>query len=204
MKPCHRGGDGDLHLLDFPLVLEQAQLGEGLGELLVEGVEHAQVQVVRVLGRVVAGGVHEGVDVLVDLAHQPDGDAADFGGADVLGDGEFEFADVRGVQAEAGLELGQGGAGADPEFAGAGVGVELLGVAAGQRAEVQRGAVVAAVVALAFLHGFQDEHGVGLVVQAQAGEVREAGVRAEAVVAVVRADLQRTGGDDQAFAFELL
>ena len=110
----------------------------------------------------------------------------------------------RGVQAEAGLELGQGGTGADPEFAGAGVGVELFGVAAGQRAEVQRRAVVAAVVALAFLHGFQDEHGVGLVVQAQAGEVREAGVRAEAVVAVVRADLQRTGGNDQAFAFELL
>ena len=198
------GGDGGLHLLDFPLILEQAQFGEGLGELLVEGVEDAQVQVLRVLGRVVAGGVHEGIDVLVHLPHQPDGDPADFGGADVLGDAEFEFADVGGVQAEAGLEFGQGRAGADPELAGAGVGVELLGVAAGQRAEVQRGVVVAAVVALAFLHGFQDEHGVGLVVQAQAGEVREAGVRAEAVVAVVGADLQRTGGNDQAFAFELL
>ena len=102
------------------------------------------------------------------------------------------------------LNSARRGTGADPEFAGAGVGVELLGVAAGQRTEVQRRVVVAAVVALAFLHGFQDEHGVGLVVQAQAGEVREAGVRAEAVVAVVRADLQRTGGDDQAFAFELL
>ena len=103
-----------------------------------------------------------------------------------------------------GLELGQGGAGADPELAGAGVGVELLGVPAGQRAEVERGAVVAAVVALAFLDGLQDEHGVGLMVQAQAGEVREAGVRPEAVVAVVGADLQRTGGDDQAFTFELV
>ena len=109
-----------------------------------------------------------------------------------------------GRQAQPGLELGQGGPGADPELAGAGVGVELLGVPAGQRAEVQRRAVVAAVVALAFLGGLQDQHGVGLVVQAQAGQVREAGVRAEAVVAVVGADLQRTGGDDQAFAFELL
>jgi hypothetical protein len=83
----HRGGDGELHLLDLPLVLEQAQLGEGFAELLVQGIEDAEVQVVRVLGGVVPGGVHQGVDVLVHLADQADGDAADFGGAHILGDG---------------------------------------------------------------------------------------------------------------------
>ena len=75
--------------------------------------------------------------------------------------------------------------------------------AAGQWAEVQGGLVVSAVVALALRHRFQDQDRIGLVVQAEAGEVREGRVRPEAVVAVVRADLQRTGGDDQAFTFEL-
>ena len=187
----HRGGHGGLHLLDLPLVLDQAELGECLGQLLVEGIQHAEVQVVRILGGVVAGGVHERVDVLVHLAHQTDRDAADFRGADVLGDGHLEFVDVGGREAEPGLELGQRGPGADPELARPRVGVELLGVPSGQRAEVESGAVVAAVVARSFLDGFENEHGVGLMVQAEAGEVREAGVRPEAVVAVVGADLQR-------------
>ena len=156
-----------------------------------------------ILGRVVAGSVHQGVNVFVHLADQADGDAADLRGANVLGDGRFQLVDVGGGQAKAGFELGQGGPGADPEFAGAGVGVELFGVPAGQRTEVERGAVVPAVVALSFSDRLQDQDGVRLVVQAQAGEVGKAGMRAEPVVAVVGADLGRTGRNDQAFAFEL-
>ena len=49
---------------------------------------------------------------------------------------------------------------------------------------------------------FQDQDGIGFVVKAQPGEVGEAGVRAEAVVGVVGADLQRAGGNDQALAGE--
>ncbi|CAH0285482.1 hypothetical protein SRABI128_03757 [Microbacterium sp. Bi128] len=63
--------------------------------------------------------------------------------------------------------------------------------------------VVSAVVAGALRDRFQDQDRIRFVVQAEAGEVREGGVRPEAVVAVVRADLQRAGGDDQAFTFEL-
>ncbi|BAS09954.1 hypothetical protein AHiyo4_33760 [Arthrobacter sp. Hiyo4] len=64
--------------------------------------------------------------------------------------------------------------------------------------------MVTAAVALSFTGRFQNEHGVRLMIQAQPGEMREAGMRTEPVVTVVGADLQRTGGDDQAFAFELL
>jgi hypothetical protein len=115
----HGGGDCELHLLDFPLILEQAKLGEGFAELFVERVQDSEVQVVRVFRRVVAGRVHKGVDVFVHLAHQADGDAADFRGAHVLGDGSLELVDVRRGQAQAGLELGQRGTGTNPELAGA-------------------------------------------------------------------------------------
>ncbi|MCY1222784.1 hypothetical protein D9M72_348880 [compost metagenome] len=201
-EPFHGRGHGGLHLLDFPRILEQADLGEGLGELLIKGIQHAQVQVVRVLGSVVAGRVHQGVDVLVHLAHQPDGDTADLGGAHILGDCQFELVDVGRGEAQPAFEFCQRGAGADPEFAGAGVCIELFGVPAGEGPEVKGGAVVPAVVALSFFNRFENEHGVGLVVEAQARQVGETGVGAEAVVAVVGADLQRAGGDHQAFALE--
>ena len=96
-----------------------------------------------------------------------------------------------------------GGTGADPELAGPGVCVELLGVPPGQRPEVKRRPVVAAVVALSFRDGLKDQDGVRLVVEAEPGEVRESGVGAEAVVAVVGADFQRAGRDHQALALEL-
>ena len=49
---------------------------------------------------------------------------------------------------------------------------------------------------------FEDQDGVGFLFGAQARQVRECGVRAEAVVAVVRADLVGTRGDDEALAGE--
>ena len=45
-----------------------------------------------------------------------------------------------------------------------------------------------------------DEDGVGFAVGAQPGEVGEGRVRAEDVVAVVAADLEPAGGDDEALA----
>ena len=64
--------------------------------------------------------------------------------------------------------------------------------------------MVPAVVALSFACRLQDEDGVRLMVKAEAGEVGEPGVGAEAVIAVVGPDFQRARGDDQAFAFELV
>ena len=63
--------------------------------------------------------------------------------------------------------------------------------------------MAAAVVARAVLDRVQDEHRVGLLLGAQAREVRERGVRAEAVVGVVGAELERAGGDDEPLAGEL-
>jgi hypothetical protein len=64
--------------------------------------------------------------------------------------------------------------------------------------------VVPAVVALSFPNRLEDQDGVRLMVKAQAGEVGKARVGAEAVVAVVGADLQGAGRNDQAFTFELV
>ena len=91
-----------------------------------------------------------------------------------------ELVDVPGGEAELGLDLGQARADADPELAVARVAEELLGVALGARAEVEDGLVAAAVLVVARL---EHEHRVGLAVGAEAGEVGEGRVRAEAVVA---------------------
>ena len=107
-------------------------------------------------------------------------DAADLRCADVLGDGHFKFGNVGCGQPQAGLELGERRPGADPELTGTGISVELFGVPARQRTEVERRGVVAAVVALSFPDGFKDQDGVRLVVEAEPGEVRESGVGAEA------------------------
>src|SRR5690606_15784788 len=106
-------------------------------------------------------------------------------------DRDLQSGQVGGADAGAGLHLAEGGAGADPELTGPGVGVELLGVAAGQGAEVQGGLVVRAVVSGTGVHGLQHEHGVRFVVHAQAGQVGERRVGAEPVVGVVGPDLER-------------
>ena len=113
-------------------------------------------------------------------------------GADVLAQGVRELVDVARRQAQLGLDVGQAGTGADPELAVPGVTEELLGVASGERAEVED-RLVRAVVA-----GLEHQHGVGLAVAAEAGQVGEGAVRAEDVVAVVAAHLQATGGDRRA------
>ena len=50
--------------------------------------------------------------------------------------------------------------------------------------------------------GFEDEDGVGFGIGFQTGEVDERGMRAEAVVGVVRADLESAGGNDEPFTGE--
>ena len=112
------------------------------------------------------GGVELGGQLAVGVAHDPHGDLAG-----VLGGGVGELVDVAGGQAELGLDVLDGRAGSHPELAVPGVGEELVGVAPGERAEVQDRLVAAPVLLVARL---EHEHGVGLAVAAEPGEVREA------------------------------
>ena len=181
-KPVDRRVHREAHLLDLVRVLDQPQLGERLGQHLVA--------LARRLGR--ADLLDQRLDRLVDVGRPraparrprrrpwPDASRRSSTCA-VRTPGE-------------GLEVLQGRARAHPELAVAGVGEELLGVPAGQRADVEDGVVAAAVVARAVLDGVQDEHGVGLLLGAQAREVRERGVRAEPVVGVVGPRLEVPAG----------
>ena len=45
--------------------------------------------------------------------------------------------------------------------------------------------------------GFEDEHGIGLTVGAEPGQVDEGAVRAEDVIGIVGADLEPTGRHDE-------
>ena len=190
------GGDvaGLGQLVDLPLVLDQAQLGEELGDLRVRG--GGGLRVHAGLG---AHAGQQGVHVLVGLAQQAHGGAVS---GDVLGDGGLELLEPGGAQARAGGQAGERGARADPELAGAGVRVELLRVPARQGTEVQGGRVVRAAVPGARVRGLEHEHGIRLVVHTEAREVREGRVRAEAVVSVIGADLQLAGRDHEALARE--
>ena len=85
--------------------------------------------------------------------------------------------------------------GADPELAVPGVGEELLRCR-GRRAGGSRGR--ASWPPPSSGSGSSNEHGVGLAVRAEAGQVGERGVRAEDVVGVVAADLQPARGDRRA------
>ena len=64
--------------------------------------------------------------------------------------------------------------------------------------------MVRTVIAGTLLDGLKNQHGVRLMVDTQTGLVRKGRVRAETVIAVVRTDLQRTCGQNQAFAGECL
>ena len=117
-------------------------------------------------GRGGAGLVDAGRDLGVGVAHDADRTLAG-----VLGDGVAELVDVAGGDAELGLDVGEGRAGPDPELAVARVAEELLGVAVGERAEVEDGLVPgrAAVGRVAGgPHRLEDEHRVGLAVAAEA------------------------------------
>ena len=103
---------------------------------------------------------------------------------------------MAGLQAGRGRDLFERRARTHPEFAVARVGVELLGGTRGARLEEQQRGVGAVLVRL------QHQDGVRFLLRAQARQVREGGVRAEAVVAVVGADLVGARGHDEALTRE--
>jgi len=104
----------------------------------------------------------------------------------VLAERPLELVDVADLDAEGGGDLLQGGTATDPELAVLTVAEELISGALGPRACVEDRLAV-----------LDHEHGVtGLV----AAEVGVSGVAAEPVVRVVRAHLERAGGQDEPFA----
>ena len=175
--------DGLAHLLDLPLVLGEAQVDRKWASS-----SSASVRSPRVGAVLDAGGVELAGQVAVGVADQPHGHLAG-----VLDHGVGELVDVARGHPELGLDVLDGRTRADPELAVAGVGEELVAVATGERAEVEDRLV--AVVA-----GLEHQHGVGLAVAAEPGQVGEGGVRPEHVVGVVAAHLEATGGDDQPVA----
>jgi hypothetical protein len=186
-KPTLVAVDGRAHLRDLPLVLDHPQVREG-GRQGVVGVDRLGHLLVGEAG-LAADLVDQGRDVAVGVAHDPQGDRTG-----VLGQGVGQLVDVPRRDAELGLQLFQRGASTHPELPVASVGEELLGVAPGQWAGVNDRFMPAAVGSAARV---QDQHGVGLAVGAEAGEVREGRVRSEGVVTVVGAHLQPPRGDDQ-------
>ena len=64
--------------------------------------------------------------------------------------------------------------------------------------------MVRTVVAGTLFDGLENQHGIRLMVDTQTGLVRKRRVRAETVIAVVRTDLQRACGQNQALAGECL
>jgi len=193
LEAAGRGGDGEAHLGDLVGVLDQAQLRQAAGELLVGGMVAVDLEAERRVGGV--GREHllrrESEAGLVDLGGEervglPQHEAL---GVDRVHD-QGQVGDAAHGHAEVGGNLGDPGARADPEFADIGVCVELVRVAAGPLSEVEGGVVAGRC-------GFEHQHGAGLGVAAPAGEVRKGRVRAERVVGVVGALLETTGGDDQ-------
>ena len=147
VKPRCGRVDRGAHLGDLVVVLHEAQLGEHAGELgvgLVLGVHLEGERGVRGVRR----------ERLL-------GGEADAGVVDLLGDGgvglaqhergrvdrvheALEVVDATGVDGEVGGDVRERRARADPELADRRVRVELLGVAAGALAEVDRGRVAVA------------------------------------------------------------
>ena len=64
--------------------------------------------------------------------------------------------------------------------------------------------MVRAVIAGALLHRLKNQHGVSLMINTQPGLVRKRRMRAETVIAIVRANLQRPRGQNQTLTRELL
>ena len=153
------------------------------------------VLLARVLARGQGGlGAHlvdHRLDVGVDAAHD-----AQLHGPGVLRQHVAQGVDVAGFEAGLRAQLLERGARAHPEFAVAGVRVKLLGGTRGAGLEEEQGSVGAVLVRL------EHQDGVGLLLAAQARQVREGRVRAEAVVAVVGANLVGARGHDEALARE--
>ena len=179
--------DGSHHLLELERILGQADLGQAFLETFV------------VFAGLLACGqpglgthlVHHRLDVGVDAAHD-----AQLHGPGVLRQRVAQRVDVAGLQAGLCAELLERGACAHPKLAVAGVRVKLLGGTRGAGLEEEQGSVGAVLVRL------EHQDGVRLLLAAQARQVRESGVRAETVVAVVGADLVGARGHDEALAWE--
>ena len=131
------------------------------------------------------------LDVRIDAAHD-----AQLHGPGVLRQQVAQRVDVSGLQAGLRAQLFERGARAHPELTVAGVRIKLLGGTRGAGLEEEQGSVGAVLVRL------EHQDGVGLLLAAQARQVREGGVRAETVVAVVGADLVGACGHDEALARE--
>lgn len=177
VEPVLRGVDGLAELTDLVRVLDQSQLGQVAGEQVVGG--WRPLGLVRATDRCADAGVERTGQVVVGFTDEQRRRV------ECVGDGR-ERPEVGRGQPEVGGDGVERGARTDPELPDLGVGVELFRVAARGGAEVQRG-VVAGAVRRHHEHGADD--GVG----APTGQVREGGVRAERVVAVVRADLGLPG-----------
>ncbi len=168
--------DGELELAHLPGVLEQPEFGERGVQLGVSG-----------------GGVgtlgQQAVDAGVDAGEEP---------GRRLRSGEEPGQFVQGSAAQPGQRgrLVQVGPAAHPELAVAAVAVEVAGVPGGAGADVEQRLVAVRA------GRFEDEDMVGLLLAGQAGQPGVGAVRAEAVVGVVRPDLERSGGYDQPFARE--
>ena len=184
-------GLGDLdradHLLELERILDEANLGQVFfeGLVLLAGI------LARGQGSLGAHLVHHGLDVRIHAAHD-----AQLHGPGVLGQHVAQRVDVAGLQAGLCAQLLERGARAHPEFAVAGVRVELLGGTRGAGLEEEQGSVGAVLVRL------QHQDGVRLLFAAQARQVREGGVCAETVVAVVGADLVGARRHDETFTRE--
>ena len=184
-------GLGDLdranHLVELERILDEADFGEVLLETLV------------VLAGFLACGqgglgahlVDHRLDVRIHAAHD-----AQLHGPGVLCQHVAQGVDVAGFEAGLRAQLLERGARAHPEFAVAGVRVKLLGGTRGAGLEEEQGSVGAVFVRL------EHQDGVGLLLAAQARQVREGRVRAETVVAVVGANLVGACGHDEALTRE--
>ena len=64
--------------------------------------------------------------------------------------------------------------------------------------------MVRAVITGALLHRLKNQHGVSLMIHTQPGLVRKRRMRAETVIAIVRANLQRPRRQNQTLTRELL
>ena len=64
--------------------------------------------------------------------------------------------------------------------------------------------MVRAVIAGALIYGFKDQHGIRLMINTQPGLVCKRRMRAETVIAIVRANLQWSSRQNQTLTRELL
>ena len=141
--------------------------------------------------------IHRRGDLRVGFADHTQLHGAGFG-ADVLAEHVGELGDVMRLDAGHRLELLQSRARAHPIFAVMRVLEEVLRVVVGARGHEQHWRVRAVRVRV------EHEHGARLVVLPKAGVIRECGIRAERIVAVVVAHLRLAGGDHETLARERL